>query len=94
VGLEIRGAAHGILLSVADDGPGIPPAERTRVFERFYRVTGRATGGSGLGLSIVQRIVEILSGTIELSAPAGASGLIVTIRLPLAGGAVASQSAA
>jgi two-component system sensor histidine kinase QseC len=93
-GLEIRSTAHGILLSVTDDGPGIPPAERTRVFERFYRVAGRATGGSGLGLSIVQRIVEILSGTIELSAPAGASGLIVTISLPLAGATVANQSAA
>jgi signal transduction histidine kinase len=37
VGLEIRGTARGILLRVVDDGPGIPPAERTRVFERFYR---------------------------------------------------------
>ena len=95
VGLEIRGTAqHILLVPRSDDGPGIPAAERTRVFERFYRVAGSATGGSGLGLSIVQRIVEILSGTIELSAPAGASGLIVTIRLPLVGGAVANQSAA
>jgi signal transduction histidine kinase len=94
VGLEIRGTARGILLQVVDDGPGIPPAERTRVFERFYRVAGSATGGSGLGLSIVQRIVEILSGTIELSAPAGGSGLAVTISLPLAAVGVPTPSAA
>ena len=94
VGLEIRGTARGILLQVVDDGPGIPPAERTRVFERFYRVAGSATGGSGLGLSIVQRIVEILSGTIELSAPAGGSGLAVTISLPPAAVGVPTPSAA
>jgi signal transduction histidine kinase len=94
VGLEIRGTARGILLQVVDDGPGIPPAERTRVFERFYRVAGSATGGSGLGLSIVQRIVEILCGTIELSAPAGGSGLAVTISLPPAAVGAASPSAA
>jgi signal transduction histidine kinase len=94
VGLEIRGTARGILLQVVDDGPGIPPAERTRVFERFYRVAGSATGGSGLGLSIVQRIVEILCGTIELSAPAGGSGLAVTISLPPAAVGAATPSAA
>jgi signal transduction histidine kinase len=77
---------------VVDDGPGIPPAERTRVFERFYRVAGSAPGGSGLGLSIVQRIVEILSGTIELSTPASGRGLIVTVTLPPA--ATANRSAA
>ncbi|HUL17813.1 MAG TPA: ATP-binding protein [Steroidobacteraceae bacterium] len=92
VSLEIRSTAPGLQLKVVDDGPGIPPAERTRVFERFYRVAGRAAGGSGLGLSIVQRIVEILSGTIELSAPAGGNGLTVTISLPRA--AAARPSAA
>ncbi len=92
VGLEIRSTARGTVLTVVDDGPGIPAAERTRVFERFYRIAGSATGGSGLGLSIVQRIVEILCGTIELSAPPGGSGLSVTISLPPA--AAANQSAA
>ena len=94
VGLEIRSTSRGVRLRVLDDGPGIPPAERTRVFERFYRVAGSATGGSGLGLSIVQRIVEILSGTIELSTPAGGSGLTVTISLPPAGLVAANQPAA
>lgn len=78
-------------LSVVDSGPGIPAAERARVFERFYRVPGDPTPGSGLGLSIAQKIVERHQGSIELQdAYPGASrpGLAVRIRFPaLAAGA-------
>jgi signal transduction histidine kinase len=70
------------VLTLSDDGPGIPRTERTRAFERFYRIPGRATGGSGLGLSIVARIVELLGGEIELAAPAAGTGLVVTVTLP------------
>jgi two-component system OmpR family sensor kinase len=72
-------------LSVIDTGPGIPPAERGRVFERFHRVPGDATPGTGLGLSIVRKIVERHHGTIELGeAQRGAvpPGLAVRIRIP------------
>ncbi len=48
-----------IVLRVSDSGGGIPPAEREKIFKRFYRVLGSGAPGSGLGLSIVQRIVEI-----------------------------------
>lgn len=65
-------AADGELvrLTVSDDGPGIPPAARERVFERFYRTDparSRAEGGAGLGLAIVRAIIEAHQGTIRVS---------------------------
>lgn len=74
-------------LSVTDAGRGIPPAERQRVFQRFYRVPGDLTAGSGLGLSIAKTIVERHHGRISLEDPAPASegpGLVVRIFLPAA----------
>lgn len=94
VELGVARAGSSVILSVSDDGPGIPSAERLRAFERFYRIPGGGSGGSGLGLSIVGRIVELLSGTIELSAPPAGTGLIVTISLPLAPTAATGRSAA
>ena len=92
VELDVTRAGSSVILAVSDDGPGIPSAERLRAFQRFYRIPGDGTGGSGLGLSIVGRIVELLSGTVELSAPPAASGLIVTISLPLTPTAAADRS--
>ena len=83
VALEVNSGDRCVLLTISDDGPGIPPAERARAFERFYRIPGSATGGSGLGLSIVGRIVELLGGDIELAAPAAGTGLVVTVALPV-----------
>ncbi|UGQ45517.1 sensor histidine kinase [Massilia endophytica] len=69
-------------LEVADQGPGIAPELRARVFERFYRIPGSAASGSGLGLSIVARAVAHMEGSIVLGeAPGG--GLSVRITLPL-----------
>jgi len=82
------------VLSISDNGPGIPSAERSRVLERFYRIPGSASSGSGLGLSIVGRIVELLAGDIELSAPAAGTGLVVTVRLPFARPRTQNRSAA
>jgi two-component system sensor histidine kinase KdpD len=53
-----------ILISVVDDGPGIPEGGREMLFEKFYRVPGTPAGGTGLGLSIVKGIVELHKGTI------------------------------
>src|SRR5215472_10888714 len=83
VALEVAPGDQCAVLTISDDGPGIPRAERTRAFERFYRIPGSAKGGSGLGLSIVGRIVELLGGEIELAAPAAGSGLVVTVTLPV-----------
>jgi|SRR5690349_13697796 len=72
-------------LSIADDGPGIPPAARDRVFDRFVRLDedrARTAGGTGLGLPIARDIVVAHGGTLTLDdAPAG--GTAATIRLPL-----------
>ena len=83
VSVQRQGAT--VEFSVVDAGPGIPPAERERVFERFYRVAGNTTPGSGLGLAIVRAIVERHHASIELTdANPGASpcGLAARIRFP------------
>jgi len=82
VTLEVAALDQHAVLVISDDGPGIPFTERSRVFERFYRIPGSAAGGSGLGLSIVARIVELLGGAIELAAPAAGTGLVVTVAFP------------
>ena len=67
-----------------DTGPGIPAADLTRVFERFYRVDksrSRAPGGTGIGLAIVKHLVELLGGTVTAgNRPEG--GAAFTVRLP------------
>ncbi len=71
-------------LSVADRGPGIPDADRVRVFERFYRVDAarsREKGGTGLGLSIVKHLVGLHGGTVRVAHRDG-GGSIFTIALP------------
>jgi two-component system sensor histidine kinase QseC len=82
VRLQVLAHESSAVLSISDDGPGIPSAERARAFERFYRIPGSASGGSGLGLSIVGRVVELLAGDIQLSEPATGRGLVVTVTLP------------
>ena len=59
-------------LTVSDDGPGIPPEERQRVFDRFYRRAGTAPSGSGLGLAIVKAIADAHGAAVSLDGgPAG-----------------------
>jgi two-component system phosphate regulon sensor histidine kinase PhoR len=73
-----------VVLSVADDGVGIPLADQRRVFERFYRVDkarSRETGGTGLGLSIVRHVAERHGGRVELKSTVGV-GSTFTVRLP------------
>ena len=82
---SVRQVGERIELAVVDSGPGIPAAERERVFERFHRVAGDVTAGSGLGLSIAKAIAERHSGAIRLEgASAGATrpGLAVRVAFP------------
>ncbi|TWJ30449.1 histidine kinase/DNA gyrase B/HSP90-like ATPase [Micromonospora sagamiensis] len=71
------------LVTVTDDGPGIPAADRERVFDRFTRLDDardRDAGGAGLGLAIVRELVRLHGGTVRLS-DAG-PGLRVSLHLP------------
>ncbi len=71
-----------MMLWVEDTGPGIPEAERQRVFDPFYRVLGSGAGGSGLGLSIVSMIAQRIGGRINLgpsSIEGAAPGLRVSV---------------
>ena len=58
---------------MADTGPGIPPDDLARVFERFYRVDKSRTrpGGTGLGLAIVKHLVQVMGGAVTAAQPAG-----------------------
>jgi signal transduction histidine kinase len=73
--------AGSIILSVDDDGPGVPPAERTLVFERFARGSGAAGPGSGLGLALVAQQAALHDGRVDVSdSPLGGARFTVTIR--------------
>jgi two-component system, NtrC family, sensor histidine kinase HydH len=78
-----------LVLQVRDHGPGIPPEERARIFEPFYTTR---TSGTGLGLSVARRVVELHGGTLTAEdAPEG--GALFRIVLP-ASGAVANGAPA
>lgn len=67
---------------VADAGPGIPADQRGKVGRRFYRAPGTQASGSGLGLSIVQRIVDLHRGSLQLDTTSTGIGLRVVVTLP------------
>ena len=84
VAVTARADDGGVEIAVADTGPGIPPEELPRLFDRFYRADpsrARATGGSGLGLTIARRLIEAHGGTIEAHSVLG-QGSRFTIHLP------------
>jgi signal transduction histidine kinase len=79
------GEAGELTLTVSDHGPGIPPDERAKVLQRFYRRSGESESGSGLGLSIVAEAVRLLNGELVLAdREDGAPGLRASVRLPAA----------
>jgi len=57
-------------LTIDDCGPGIPPEERARIFDRFWRGSRVGVNGSGLGLAIVKEVADRIGATIEVEAPA------------------------
>jgi two-component system, OmpR family, sensor histidine kinase KdpD len=82
--VNITAKAEGGYLSmiISDSGPGIPPTDLKRIFEKFYRVPGTLTGGTGLGLSICRGLVEAHGGTLTAeNIPTGGTRFI--IRLPI-----------
>jgi two-component system sensor histidine kinase BaeS len=79
-----RTEADAHVIDVADTGPGLSAAEQALVFERFWRAEksrSRLTGGSGLGLSIVRKLIEAHGGTVTVRSEPGA-GATFTLRLP------------
>ncbi|WP_338131048.1 sensor histidine kinase [Cohnella rhizosphaerae] len=82
---ERPGAVSRMLVEVADTGRGIPPEAQPRIFDPFYTVSGdrsRATGGTGLGLSLVRSLAEKQGGAVRL-AESGASGSRFILELPI-----------
>ncbi|WP_394154059.1 ATP-binding protein [Loktanella salsilacus] len=78
--IGLHQAGGDVILSVADQGPGIPQGERARVLQRLYRLDrSRATPGSGLGLSLVAVIADLHDATLTLSD--NAPGLVVSLRM-------------
>ena len=71
-------------MSVRDHGPGVEPADRPHVFDRFWRApSARSTPGSGLGLAIVQQVARANGGQVRLESPADGGSRFV-LRLPVA----------
>ncbi|HSB72344.1 MAG TPA: ATP-binding protein [Candidatus Methylomirabilis sp.] len=86
VAVRVLAEAGQAVLAVSDAGPGIPPEDLSRVFERFYRASASRSPdipGVGLGLAITRAIVETHRGSIAVESPPGA-GATFTVRLPLA----------
>lgn len=85
VTVRVIGTDERVVLEVEDDGPGIPDAERDRVFTRFYRLPrDQSRSGSGLGLSIVHVLAQSLGADVTLSAGPEGKGLKVSASLPRA----------
>ncbi len=97
IDLGVSCADDCVVLSVEDNGPGIPQAERERVFDPFYRIMGTGAMGSGLGLSIVAAIARRLGAEIRLDdagcGTLAAPGLRVSVLIPMASGPMFSERA-
>ena len=76
-------AAQQPFLEVEDNGPGVPPSERTRMLERFYRVSGTVGEGTGLGLAIADEIARVHRAALTLGSGPQGRGLVVAVVFPL-----------
>jgi signal transduction histidine kinase len=93
--MTMSAADDNILIRVADEGAGLSEEDVSRLFGRFQRLSARPTGGessTGLGLSIVKRIIELHGGRVGAQSPGPGRGTTFTIRLPAAGAGTAAPS--
>lgn len=84
VDISVQSTAGGAVVTVEDSGPGIPPEERERVFDRFYRIAGSEASGSGLGLAIIKAIAERHGATLVLDGSERLGGLKAVVTFPAA----------
>ena len=85
IGLALSASNGCARLAVSDDGPGVPPSERERIFERFFQADlARASGGAGLGLSIARWIAAEHHATLHVEDPPTGQGAVFITNLPLA----------
>jgi len=82
VDVSVTAQDRNVTVTVEDSGPGIPPAERERVFDRFYRVPGSDAAGSGLGLAIIKSIAERHGATLVLGESQRLGGLEAAVTFP------------
>ena len=82
VKVDVLSGAEGAAISVTDEGPGVAPDERARLGQRFYRVLGTGQSGSGLGLSIAQRIAEMHCARLRFEEGDNGQGLRVIVEFP------------
>jgi two-component system sensor histidine kinase TctE len=80
--VSVKDTAQGAELSVEDNGPGIEPQHRERVFERFYRILGSGQSGSGLGLSIVAEVAKRHGAELKLDTGSNGTGTRISLRFP------------
>ena len=78
---EVAGQPAQVYLAVEDDGPGVPVDERGRILQRFYRIAGSASDGSGLGLSIADEIARAHHSQLQIASARGGRGLCVSLLL-------------
>jgi two-component system sensor histidine kinase KdpD len=81
-----------LAMTVADDGPGLPPDSLPLLFEKFYRAPAAPAGGTGLGLAIVKGFVEAQGGQVKAENRPG-GGAVFTIRMPISEPPPVSQEA-
>ena len=84
--IEAQRDTDAIVLRVIDEGPGLPPEELERVFDKFFRArkSDSVRAGTGLGLAIARGFVEAMSGTLSAGNRSDRSGAVFTLRLPAA----------
>lgn len=85
ISVELSRMDDTLTLAVADDGPGIAPEFREKVFERFYRGANHDIAGAGLGLSIVRQAVSRMGGTVQLTEGIEGKGCRFTVCFPVQG---------